>query len=111
MKKRNLSMPLSTNKHLLRWVEKMVELCKPDAIHWIDGSKEEYDQLCAEMVTGGTFIKLNQKKWPGCYLARSDASDVARSSAPSPKKPPVRLTTGSIPSRCVKRSRASSTAV
>ena len=78
MKKRNPATPLSTNKHLLRWVEKMVELCKPDAIHWIDGSKAEYDALCAQMVAGGTFIKLNQKKWPGCYLARSDAGDVAR---------------------------------
>lgn len=72
------SKPLSTNKHLLRWVEKMAELCQPAAIHWVDGSKEENDRLCAQMVAGGTFIKLNQKKWPGCYLARSDASDVAR---------------------------------
>jgi len=56
----------------------MAALCKPDAIHWVDGSKAEYDALCAQMVAGGTFIKLNQKKWPGCYLARSDAGDVAR---------------------------------
>jgi phosphoenolpyruvate carboxykinase (GTP) len=59
-------------------VEKMAALCQPAAIHWVDGSKQEYDQLCAQMVTGGTFIKLNQKKWPGCFLARSDPSDVAR---------------------------------
>ena len=72
------STPLSTNKHLLRWVEKMVALCQPEAVHWIDGSQEEYDALCAGMVKSGTFIKLNQKKWPGCHLARSDASDVAR---------------------------------
>src|SRR5688572_10342242 len=78
MKKRNAAKPLAENKHLLRWVEKMADLCKPAAIHWVDGSKEEYDALCAQMVAGGTFIKLNQKKWPGCYLARSDASDVAR---------------------------------
>jgi phosphoenolpyruvate carboxykinase (GTP) len=78
MKKKTAATPLSTNKHLLRWVEKMVELCKPDAVHWIDGSQEEYNALCAQMVAGGTFIKLNQKKWPNCYLARSDASDVAR---------------------------------
>ena len=70
--------PLSTNKHLLRWVEKMADLCKPDAIHWIDGSEEEYDRLCAQMVASGSFIKLNQETWPGCFLARSDASDVAR---------------------------------
>ncbi|MFZ9683350.1 MAG: phosphoenolpyruvate carboxykinase (GTP), partial [Cephaloticoccus sp.] len=72
------SNPLSTNRHLLRWVEKMSDLCQPAAIHWVDGSKAEYDRLCAEMVAAGTFIKLNPKTWPGCYLARSDASDVAR---------------------------------
>ena len=78
MLKKNSATPLSTNKHLLRWVEKMVELCKPDAIHWVDGSQGEYNALCAQMVAGGTFIKLNQKKWPNCYLARSDPNDVAR---------------------------------
>ncbi len=78
MKKRNSATPLSSNKNLLRWVEKMVELCQPDAIHWVDGSQEEYDALCAQLVDGGTFTKLNEEKWPGCYLARSDASDVAR---------------------------------
>ena len=70
--------PLSKNKHLLNWVEKMAELTKPAAIHWVDGSQEEYDTLCPEMVDGGTFIKLNEELWPGCYYARSDASDVAR---------------------------------
>ena len=78
MKNRSPATPLSTNKNLLRWVEKMAELCKPAAIHWVDGSQHEYDQLCIQMVAAGTFIKLNQKKWPGCFLARSDASDVAR---------------------------------
>src|SRR5689334_13098417 len=77
-KKRNPSKPRSSNTHLLRWVEKMPDLCKPDAIHWVDGSKAEYDALCAQMVESGTFVKLNQKKWPGCFLARSDGSDVAR---------------------------------
>jgi len=75
---RNPARPLSTNKHLLRWVEKMAELTEPAAIHWVDGSQEEYDELCARMVKGGTFIKLNEKLWPGCYYARSDAGDVAR---------------------------------
>jgi phosphoenolpyruvate carboxykinase (GTP) len=69
---------LSTNTHLLRWVEKMADLCKPAAIHWVDGSQTEFDTLCGEMVESGTFIKLNEELWPGCYLARSDASDVAR---------------------------------
>ena len=78
MKKRNPTKPLSDNKHLLRWIEKMVALCKPARVHWVDGSQAENDALCAEMVKGGTLIKLNQKLWPGCYYARSDASDVAR---------------------------------
>jgi phosphoenolpyruvate carboxykinase (GTP) len=69
---------LSTNTHLLRWVEKMADLCRPAAIHWVDGSQEEADVLNAEMVAGGTLIRLNPETWPGCFLARSDASDVAR---------------------------------
>ncbi|MES1194853.1 MAG: phosphoenolpyruvate carboxykinase, partial [Opitutus sp.] len=76
--KTTASKPLSSNPHLVRWVKKMAALCKPDAIHWVDGSQEEYDALCAGLVRSGTFIKLNQKKWPGCYLARSDPGDVAR---------------------------------
>jgi phosphoenolpyruvate carboxykinase (GTP) len=78
MKSRNPSVPLSENQHLLRWVEKMVELCKPAAIHWVDGSQEESDALSAQLVANGTFVKLNEKLWPGCYYARSDAGDVAR---------------------------------
>jgi phosphoenolpyruvate carboxykinase (GTP) len=77
-KTRNTASPLSKNEHLKRWVEKMAELTEPAAIHWVDGSQEEYDFLCAEMVAGGTLIQLNQDLWPGCYYARSDASDVAR---------------------------------
>src|SRR6202167_4551479 len=77
-KTRNTALPLSKNAHLKRWVDKMAELTEPAAIHWVDGSQEEYDFLCAEMVAGGTLIKLNQDLWPGCYYARSDASDVAR---------------------------------
>ena len=70
--------PLSTNKHLLRWVEKMADLTRPSAIHWVDGSQEENDALCQHMVERGTLIRLNQELWPGCYYARSDAGDVAR---------------------------------
>src|SRR3974390_2187525 len=75
---RDTSVPLSSNEHLQRWVEKMAELTTPAAIHWVDGSQEEYDALCTQMVDSGTFIKLNQDLWPGCFYARSDASDVAR---------------------------------
>ncbi len=72
------SAPLSENKHLLRWVEKMAELTRPAAIHWVDGSKEEYDRLCEQMVASGTFTRLNEDLWPGCFLGRSDPGDVAR---------------------------------
>ena len=75
---RDASKPLSTNVHLLNWVEKMANLTKPAAIHWVDGSVEEDEQLKAEVVAAGTFIKLNEELWPGCYYARSHPSDVAR---------------------------------
>jgi phosphoenolpyruvate carboxykinase (GTP) len=75
---RDPSQPLATNPHLLRWVEKMRELMRPAAIHWVDGSQEEYDALTAQMVREGVFTKLNDERWPGCYAVRSDPSDVAR---------------------------------
>src|SRR6201994_1265499 len=70
--------PPTTNKHLIRWVEKMADLTQPDRIHWIDGSQEEYDFLCDQLVKAGTFTKLHEKLWPGCFLARSSPNDVAR---------------------------------
>jgi phosphoenolpyruvate carboxykinase (GTP) len=76
--KRDPSAPLSNNEHLQKWVEKMAELTEPAAIHWVDGSAEENEALCDEMVAGGTLTRLNEKLWPGCYYARSDATDVAR---------------------------------
>ncbi len=75
---RNAALPLSENSNLLKWVDKMARLTKPAAIHWVDGSDEENEALCAGMVESGTFVKLNQNLWPGCYYARSDANDVAR---------------------------------
>ena len=74
----SIAKPLTTNKHLIRWVEKMAELTQPARIHWVDGSRAENDWLCDEMVASGTLTRLNQKKWPGCFYARSDARDVAR---------------------------------
>ena len=70
--------PPTTNKHLIRWVEKMADLCQPAAIHWVDGSVEENELLCQRLVDAGTFQRLNQELWPGCYYARSAPNDVAR---------------------------------
>ena len=75
---RDPEIPLSRNEHLLKWVDKMARLTQPATIHWVDGSQPEYDALCGRMVESGTFIKLNEELWPGCYYARSNAGDVAR---------------------------------
>ncbi len=69
---------VTRNQKLLTWVGDMAALAKPDSIYWCDGSQEEYDRLCALMVAAGSLIRLNPKKRPGCFLARSDPADVAR---------------------------------
>jgi len=69
---------MTTNKKLLAWVDEVAKLCTPDKVHWCDGSEAENQKLLDEMVAGGMATKLNQEKLPGCYLFRSDPSDVAR---------------------------------
>jgi phosphoenolpyruvate carboxykinase (GTP) len=69
---------MTANKKLQAWVKEMADMCQPDQIHWCDGSQEENDRFLQEMVRSGMATPLNPKKRPGCYLFRSDPSDVAR---------------------------------
>ncbi len=69
---------MTDNKFVLKWLEDMKELCKPDSVVWIDGSEEQLEALRAEAVSTGEMIKLNQEKLPGCYYHRTAENDVAR---------------------------------
>jgi phosphoenolpyruvate carboxykinase (GTP) len=66
------------NAKLDSWLDEVVTMCQPRNVHWCDGSRQEYDRLCQELVDKGTFIKLNEAKRPGSYLCRSDPGDTAR---------------------------------
>jgi phosphoenolpyruvate carboxykinase (GTP) len=70
--------PLTRHPRLEAWVQEWAALTEPDQILWCDGSADEYDSLCAELVEAGTFERLSDAKRPNSYLARSDPADVAR---------------------------------
>ncbi len=66
------------NTALKKWVDEVAAITKPSRIQWIDGSQAENDTLIQEMLASGVLKELNGEKYPGCYLHRSDPSDVAR---------------------------------
>ena len=68
----------TANRTLSGWVDEMARLTKPDRIYWCDGSVAEKDRLTEEAVAAGILIPLNPEKRPGCYLHRSNPTDVAR---------------------------------
>ena len=67
-----------TNQALIEWIEEVAKLTTPERIHWCDGSEAENEALIRLMCDNGTFIPLNQQKYPNCYLHRSHPNDVAR---------------------------------
>ncbi len=68
----------TTHAKLLDWVGEIADLTQPDAVHWCDGSAEEYDSLAQTLIDAGTFERLSDAKRPNSYLALSDPADVAR---------------------------------
>jgi len=66
------------NVKLIKWIKELVSLCCPKDVHWCDGTEAEYQRLCETAVAAGTYIRLNKKLRPGCFLVRSHPSDVAR---------------------------------
>src|ERR1051325_1156965 len=69
---------ITSHKGLAAWVREITKLCQPNQVSWCDGSEQEYQRLCDLMVQSGTLTRLNAQKRPGCFLARSHPSDVAR---------------------------------
>lgn len=69
---------MTISKKLQKWVDECANLCKPDSIHWCDGSEEEYQNMAQLLIKNGSAKKLNESKRPNCYYSASDPSDVAR---------------------------------
>lgn len=99
-------MELTKNRAVLDWIDQQVKLTQPDQVIWIDGSEQQLEALRKEACATGELHELNQEKLPGCYLHRSDPSDVAGwragpSSAVRNRRMPVPPTTGWTRRRCM----------
>lgn len=68
----------TSNAKLNAWVTQWAEILQPRDVYWCDGSQDEYDKLCGELVKSGTFTKLDEAKRPNSFWAHSDPGDVAR---------------------------------
>ncbi len=84
MRTQNMTLPIDfpavwkQNKNLVSWIEEAAKLCKPDRVHLCDGSIEEYQTLCFQLVERGVFVPLNQQKRPNSFWCHSSPADVAR---------------------------------
>ena len=95
----------TSNQRLKDWVADWAAIMQPADIYWCDGSADEYERLCQELVDSGTFTKLDEAKRPNSYWAHSDPGDVARVEdrtfiCSQPRSRPARTTTGAIQRRC-----------
>ena len=72
------TVPPTTHKRLIEWVEHWAAILRPASVEWCDGSDAEYGELCDRLVATGTFVPLNPQKRPNSFYARSDVGDVAR---------------------------------
>ena len=106
----NTTAPAPTkNERLLAWVEEIAALTEPDEIHWCDGSAEEYDRLCQELVEAGTFERLSRRQAP--QLLPRAVRPRRRGARRGPHvhllghrgAKPARRTTGASPARCARR--------
>lgn len=68
----------SNNERLTKWVTEWAAIMQPENVYWCDGSAQEYEELCQQLVDSGTFTKLDEAKRPNSYWAHSDPGDVAR---------------------------------
>ena len=99
----------TTNQRLTDWVSEWAAVMQPADIYWCDGSAEEYERLCQQLVDAGTFTKLDEAKRPNSYWAHSDPGDVARVEdrtyicCERTRSTPARPTTGATRPRCAPR--------